>query len=102
MSKIITGTCICPGTVKGKIRFFKQGKSYNKTDIVVLEAWLTQEVLALKNAGALISATGGVTCHASIIARELNIPAIIGVNISELKEGQKVIVDSAKEMVELI
>ena len=96
------GTCVCPGIVKGKIKFFKQNEVYNKNDVVVLEHWLTQEVIALKDAGALISATGGITSHASIIARELNIPSIIGVDLSELKEGQEVIVDTAEEKVELI
>jgi pyruvate,water dikinase len=99
--KEFTGTCVCPGIVEGKIKTFKQDGVYNKTDIVVLENWVTQDVLALKEAGAVISATGGITCHASIIARELGIPAIISADISELKDGQEVIVDAAKGSVKL-
>lgn len=102
MNKVITGTCVCPGIVKGKIKFFKQGEVYNKTDIIVLENWLTHEVLKLKDVGALISTTGGITSHASIIARELNIPSLVNVDINEFKEGQEVIVDSAEERIELI
>lgn len=100
--KIITGTCVCPGTARGKIRLFKTGEIYDKSDIVVLERWLTQEVLMLKDAGALIAATGGITCHASIIARELNIPAMISVDIRELQEGQEATVDTTEERIELI
>ena len=99
---IITGTCVCPGVVRGKVKRFAVGVTYTKSDIVLLEEWLTHEVLALKDAGALLSATGGITSHASIIARELEIPSLIGVDITQLQEGQEVHVDTAEEKVEVL
>ncbi len=91
---MITGTCVCPGTVKGKIKFFKEGEVYTKEDIVVMKNWVTQNVMQARNAGALVSATGGLTCHASIITRELDIPALISTEIGDLKEGQNVLIEA--------
>jgi len=100
---MITGMCVCPGVVKGKIKFFREGQEYTKEDIVVIEDWRTQNILFARNAGAFISKNGGLTSHASIIARELNIPALICVdNIEELKEGSFVKIDSAAEEVILL
>ncbi len=97
----LSGTCVCPGIVHGTIRRFVLGSAYTKQDIVVLDQWLTQDVLALKDAGALLSATGGVTSHASIVARELGIPALVNVETTKLAEGQHAMIDAADERVEV-
>ena len=97
---ILKGTCVCPGTAEGKLTLFQPGKKYGKDEIVLLKHWLTQEVLAAKDAGAVISAAGGITCHASIVARELNLPALISVDISSLKEGTPVKVNATKGTIE--
>ena len=99
---MITGICVSPGTAEGIIRIHQEGRVYTKEDIVILQRWLTHEVLNLKNAGALISTSGGITCHASIIARELKISALINIDITQLKEGQRAIVDTLEETVELL
>src|SRR3989338_4228021 len=96
------GICVCPGRVECTLRHFKEGQQYTKDDIVILQRWLTQEVLLLKEAGALLSKAGGITCHASIIARELKITALINIDITQLKEGQRAIVDTLEETVELL
>ena len=98
---MIKGTCVCPGTVKGKIKFFKENENYTKEDIVVMQDWLTQNVLQAKEAGALISKTGGITCHASIITRELNIPALISANIEGLEEGKDAIMQAEQGVLTL-
>ena len=49
----------------------------------------------MKKASAFITDEGGITCHASIIARELKKPCIIGTKIATkvLKDGDMVEVD---------
>ena len=100
--KTLSGTCVCPGTVNGTIRRFVQGSAYTKQDIVVIDQWLAQHVLAAKDAGALIAAGGGNSPHASIIARELGIPALVNVNTTHLREGQSVRIDAADERIEVV
>ena len=104
--KILTGICACPGIVKGKIKFYKENVVYTKEDIVVLNQWVTQDVFRLKNVGALLSSLGGLTCHASILAREFNVSCLVGIKgldemmeLGKLKEGDEVEVDAAEEEV---
>ena len=98
--KSLTGTCVCPGEIKGKIRFYRADQKYFKQDIIVLNEWLTSNASLLKNVGGLLSAQGGLTCHASIIAREYNIPCLVAVkDLDKLKEGQKISIDAANEKI---
>ncbi len=56
----------------------------------ILVAYMTDVgvVPAMKKASAIVTDVGGVTCHASIIAREFGIPCLIGTKI-----GTKVFLD---------
>ncbi len=49
----------------------------------------------LCGAGGIVSETGGELCDAAVIARELGVPAVVGVGsaISRIREGQAVTVD---------
>ena len=100
MVKELTGTCVCVGEVEGEITRYDPKRVYIKSDIVILNEHMTQDVIKLKNAGAILSRNGGLTCHASILARELNIPCLVGVRgLEELKEGTKVKIDTADEKI---
>lgn len=97
-----TGTCVSSGETTGTIRFYKKGVVYTKHDIVLLNEWLTSGVALLKNAGGLLSSRGGITCHASIIAREYRIPCLVGLKGAELKDGQKVRLNATSETITLL
>jgi len=58
----------------------------------------------MKEAGAIITDEGGITCHAAIVSRELGIPCIIGTKIATkvLKDGDIVEVDAGKGVVKII
>ena len=49
---------------------------------------------AMKKAGAIVTDHGGITSHAAIVSRELNIPCLIGTRYATklFKDGDKVIV----------
>lgn len=97
-TKKLTGTCVSPGMVTGKIKIYKEKTKYTKKDIVVLDVWVTSGVALLKNVGGLIASKGGLTCHASIIAREYKLPCLVGVrNVEILEEGSKIKLDANKE-----
>lgn len=55
----------------------------------------------LKRVSAIITDQGGITCHAAIMARELNVPTVIGVQSATdtLKTGDRVEVDGEKGIV---
>ncbi len=49
----------------------------------------------MRRASALVTDTGGMTCHAAIVARELGVPCIVGARTAtkDLKDGTVVTVD---------
>ena len=64
----------------------------------ILVAWATNPAIvpAMKKAAAIVTNEGGLTCHAAIVSRELNIPCIVGTKIATevLKDGDIVEVDA--------
>ena len=52
----------------------------------------------MKKAGAIITDEGGITCHAAVLSREFNIPALIGTGNATklLKDGDMVEIDTDK------
>jgi phosphohistidine swiveling domain-containing protein len=59
---------------------------------------------AMKQAAAIITDEGGITCHAAIVSRELQKPCIIGTKIATkvLKDGDEVEVDATKGIVRIL
>ena len=58
-------------------------------------------ISAMRNAAAIITDEGGITCHAAIVSRELEIPCLIGTKNATkiLKDGDMVEVDTFKGIV---
>jgi pyruvate,water dikinase len=56
---------------------------------------------AVRRAAALVTDTGGVTCHAAIVARELGVPAVVGTRSGTdlLHDGDEVTVDGTNGVV---
>lgn len=77
---------------------FKPGK------ILVTTMTRPDFVPIMRQAKAIITDEGGITCHAAIVSRELNIPCIIGTKIATkvLKDGQLVEVDANHGLVKII
>jgi phosphotransferase system enzyme I (PtsI) len=76
----------------------KQWKSKIQRDVVIVSETLTPAdtlLLSRNKVKSFITDHGGLTSHAAIISRSLNIPAVVGTHDAthKLKEGQKVIVD---------
>jgi phosphohistidine swiveling domain-containing protein len=67
-------------------------KSFKEGDILVTTQTHPALVPAMKRAAAIITDEGGLTCHAAIVSRELEVPCVIGTKIATkiLKTGNKV------------
>ena len=76
-------------------------KNMKKGDIIITEMTRPNILTACKNAGAIVTDEGGITCHAAIIAREMKKPCIIGTKIATkvFKDGDLVEVDANKGVV---
>ncbi|MFA5432235.1 MAG: PEP/pyruvate-binding domain-containing protein [Candidatus Paceibacterota bacterium] len=102
----LSGKPSFPGIVRGKVRVFKDFSVPKEVDFDILVASHTDPgwtpIIAL--AKGLIIEHGGLLSHASIVARELNIPTIIGaLNATDrLKDGQIVEMDGRTGIIKII
>ncbi len=73
----------------------KEIKKVKKGDIVVTKMTDPDWVPIMKRAAGIITESGGRTCHAAIVSRELGIPAIVGAQgaLKKIKHGQMVTMD---------
>jgi pyruvate,water dikinase len=72
--------------------------SFKAGDVLVAEATSPDWEPVMKRAAAIVTARGGRTCHAAIIARELGVPAVVGAGdaINALTTGTVVTVSCAE------
>ncbi|MBW4508655.1 MAG: phosphoenolpyruvate synthase [Scytonematopsis contorta HA4267-MV1] len=102
-----SGESITKGRAVGEA--ISQGKARVILDVHQIEQFQPGEILVtdrtdpdwepiMKKASAIITNSGGRTCHSAIIARELGLPAIVGCgNATEvLKTGQEITVSCAE------
>ena len=93
--------------VKGKVvihQSWTDTTKLNKNEILVTGMTNPQMVPFIKKASAIITDEGGITCHASIISREMKKPCITGTkNATQvLKNGDLVEVDANKGIVKIL
>lgn len=99
--KELKGDCACPGNAVGFVKIINVPEEMEKMqqgDILVSKATTPDIVPAMKKAAAIVTDMGGITCHAAIVSREMNIPCIIGTKVATkfFKDGDKVSVDASK------
>jgi len=105
--KELKGIIVSKGQYVGKVKLIKD---LNKLDQVVkgdvLVTFMTRPQFnpVLKNVGAIITDDGGALCHAAILAREFNIPTVVGTKIATkvLKDGDMVEVDANNGLVKIL
>jgi len=103
--KIVTrGLGASPGVAKGKVVLLagpKEIPKVKKGDVLVTQMTTPDFVPAMKKACAIVTNSGGMTCHAAIVSREMGIPCIVGTKdgTNKLKEGQLVTVDASRGIV---
>ena len=99
--------CYSEKKIRGIVKIINNSsdiKDVEKGDILVTVMTTPNYMQAIYKASAIVTDEGGVTCHAAIISRELNIPCIIGTKIATkvLKDGDLVEVDANKGIVKII
>ena len=78
---LVQGLPASPGIAVGKVHVIPSVEKINefqKGEILVTEMTAPDWVPAMRKAAAIITNSGGMTCHAAIVSRELGIPCIVG------------------------
>ena len=102
----IKGNVAYGGIVKGTVKIILNSKDFAKFkegDILVTSMTTPKFTSIMQIASAIITDEGGVTCHASIIARELKKPCLVGCkNATDiLKDGMKIELDAISGIVKI-
>lgn len=101
----ITGMVACSGgKIRGRVSTIfntEEVPKFKSKGILVTNMTSPEYLPAMKKAKAIVTDEGGLTCHAAIVSRELNIPCIIGTKIATkvFKDGDMVEVDATKGIV---
>ncbi|MCX6745840.1 MAG: phosphoenolpyruvate synthase, partial [Candidatus Parcubacteria bacterium] len=98
---ILSGEAIGQKIATGKVNIIKNVRqlgSFKPGEVLVTEMTDPDWEPVMKKAAGIITNSGGRTCHAAIVARELGVPAIVGAKISTklLKDGQKITLSCAE------
>jgi len=98
---LVEGRAVGTKIGEGRVHYIKDTselKNFQAGEVLVAETTTPDWEPVMKKAAAIVTNTGGRTCHAAIVSRELGIPAVVGtVNATEvLQNGQEVTVSCAE------
>lgn len=98
---IVDGLGSSPGHVSGPARVIGDADELDRVtegDVIVTEMTTPDMVPAMKRAAAIVTDEGGMTSHASIVSRELGVPAVVGAGTAtaDIEDGQEITIDGDK------
>ncbi|NQV13726.1 MAG: hypothetical protein HQ530_05505 [Parcubacteria group bacterium] len=103
----LKGQTAHPGVVKGKVRIIrkvKDSRNFQTGEILVASMTDPRYLPIMEKAAAFVTDEGGITCHAAIVAREMQKPCIIGTKeaTTTLSDGDLVEVNADQGTVNII
>lgn len=74
------GICASSGKARGRARLLNSPKDNDRVeegDILITVATTVDYLPSMQRAAAIVTEVGGLTCHAAVVCRELEIPCIV-------------------------
>jgi phosphohistidine swiveling domain-containing protein len=92
------------GVVRGKAKIILSERDFphfQEGDILITSMTRPEFLPVMRRASAFVTNEGGITCHAAIVARELQKPCVIGTRVAttSFKDGEMIEVDAEKGLV---
>jgi len=96
---LVRGLGAAPGSASGRVRLLSDPhdtQAFNDGEVLVAHMTTPDWVPLMRKAAAIVTDSGGMTCHAAIVTRELGIPCIVGTSDAtrRLRDGELVTVDA--------
>ncbi len=97
--QLLRGLGAAPGQASGAVRVLEtlaDAAKLAEGEIMVTHMTAPDWVPLMRKSGAIVTDSGGMTCHAAIVSRELGIPCVVGTGTatSVLRDGEVVTVDA--------
>jgi phosphohistidine swiveling domain-containing protein len=101
---LVSGTPACRGSAQGPSCIVRSIDDFHKVksgNIVITEMTTPDFIMIAELISGIVADRGGVLCHAAILAREYNIPCIVGCvdATSTINEGQIIRMDAVSGVV---
>jgi len=98
---LVRGLGAAPGAAAGRVRIVKAldgADGLSEGDVLVTHMTAPDWVPLMRRAAAIVTDSGGMTCHAAIVSRELGIPCVVGTGqaTGRLRDGETVTVDATQ------
>ena len=102
--ELVKGLGAAPGFASGRVRVIASHEESDRLDdgdILVTHMTAPDWVPLMRRAAAIVTDSGGMTCHAAIVSRELGIPCVVGTAEATtiLRDGELVTVDAGSGVV---
>lgn len=104
---VLKGTPCCPGVIEGVVRVVNNVKDAEGINGEILVTARTDPgwVPLYPSCSGLLIERGSLLSHSAVVARELGLPTIVGVNgglMTKLKTGQRVRIDAGKGEIHIL
>ena len=101
---LLRGLGAAPGTGAGRARIVREladADGLGQGDVLVTHMTAPDWVPLMRRSAAIVTDSGGMTCHAAIVSRELGIPCVVGTAdaTTKLRDGELITVDAAQGVV---
>ena len=101
---LLRGLGGAPGSASGAARILTSladAASLKEGDVLVTHMTAPDWLPVLRRAVAVVTDSGGMTCHSAIVSRELGIPCVVGTGEAtrKLRDGEIVTVDATRGVV---
>lgn len=98
---LLTGLSIGQAIGSGRVRVIDSPDNagdFEDGDILVTPMTDPDWLPVMRRAAGIVTETGGQTCHAAIVSRELGVPAVVGAEgaTHELQDGQEITISCAE------
>lgn len=101
---LVRGLGAAPGQASGPVCLATSPADAQRLrdgDVLVAHMTAPDWVPLMRRASAIVTDSGGMTCHAAIVSRELGVPCVVGTSdaTSKLRDGEVVTVDATHGIV---
>ena len=101
---LLRGLGGAPGSGSGRVRILRSlgdAPALEDGDVLVTHMTAPDWTALMRRSAAIVTDSGGMTCHAAIVSRELGIPCVVGTGEATrvLRDGELVTVDATRGVV---